>query len=166
MELGKDNLHILTRIWRRTRRGRCFYDGENVTIGSYSYLLDVFGALRGDTITMELSDEYGPTVIIPIELMPFLSYANAYLIDVHLRTFACKHFQSRAGEHSRMLVSIYSKGETVRERPTFWRPWFTRLIQSFRDAKNSQLISLATRCEITARVERKDVLREISMRLG
>lgn len=40
------------------------YEGDNIVIGfNYAYLLDVFGAIRGDKVSMEFSDEYGPTVI-------------------------------------------------------------------------------------------------------
>jgi DNA polymerase-3 subunit beta len=40
------------------------YTGETITIGyNYSYLLDVLQSLRSDDVTLELSDEYGPTVI-------------------------------------------------------------------------------------------------------
>ena len=67
MELGKDKMSF-TSSTPEYGEGRdevdVSYDGEIITIGfNYSYLLDVFGALRGDTVTLELSDEYGPTVI-------------------------------------------------------------------------------------------------------
>jgi DNA polymerase-3 subunit beta len=67
MELGKDKMSF-TSSTPEYGEGRdevdVAYDGDTVTIGfNYSYLLDVFGALRGDMITLELSDEYGPTVI-------------------------------------------------------------------------------------------------------
>ena len=40
------------------------YDGEDMVVGfNYSYLLDVLGVLRSDTVTLECSDAFSPTVI-------------------------------------------------------------------------------------------------------
>ena len=40
------------------------YDGDGMVIGfNYNYLLDVLGAIRGETIVLELNDEFSPTVV-------------------------------------------------------------------------------------------------------
>ena len=40
------------------------YEGDDIVVGfNYSYLLDVLGVLRSDTVTIECSDAFSPTVI-------------------------------------------------------------------------------------------------------
>ena len=96
----------------------------------------------------------------------FRRYANAYLIDVHLRTFACKHFRNL--EH--VSIEPHARFNIFEGRNGQGKTNLLEAIgllgsfKSFRDARNSQLIQFGqSRCEITARVERKDVLREISI---
>ena len=40
------------------------YEGEGMVIGfNYQYLLDVLNVVRGETVGLELSDEFSPTVL-------------------------------------------------------------------------------------------------------
>ena len=40
------------------------YEGDNVVVGyNYAYLLDVLNAIKSDTVMMELSDGFSPTLL-------------------------------------------------------------------------------------------------------
>ena len=85
---------------------------------------------------------------------------------MHLRTFACKHFrnleQVSIEPHARFNIFEGRNGQG--KTNLLEAIGLLGSFKSFRDAKNSQLIQFGqSRCEITARVERKDVLREISI---